>query len=439
MNSAADALFADHLSTLARRADRALEASGQKALVLAAGEPQWQFLDDQPYPFKVNPHFMAFAPLREAPGSAVVYRPGERPTLLFHQPEDYWHKPPSLPDAAWTRQFEVKVLRDPAAGAAHVPADSAYIGPPSTLAAAPGVRAVNPVKALNVLHYARAAKTPYELACLREASQLAGRAHRAAERAFAAGASEYEIHLAYLAACGHAEAELPYPNIIAHNEGAAILHYTELRRRAPAERRSLLIDAGAQSRGYAADVTRSHAAASGAYAELVAAVDAAQRRLCALVRPGRPYPEIHLAAHAELAAILVAEGIVKGSAEAAVATGLSSVFFPHGIGHLLGLQVHDVGGFMASEAGDTIERPAGHPYLRLTRALGENFVVTIEPGIYFIDLLLEQARRDGRGRDIVWDRVAALKPYGGVRIEDNVVARAGEPENLTRAAFAEVA
>jgi Xaa-Pro dipeptidase len=98
--------------------------------------------------------------------------------------------------------------------------------------------------------------------------------------------------------------------------------------------------------------------------------------------------------------------------------------------------VHDAAGFAAGPDGGTREKPAGHPYLRLTRDLEPGFAVTIEPGIYFIDSLLEAARADGRGRAIDWKRVDALRPFGGIRIEDNVVAQAGAPRNLTREAFA---
>jgi Xaa-Pro dipeptidase len=112
------------------------------------------------------------------------------------------------------------------------------------------------------------------------------------------------------------------------------------------------------------------------------------------------------------------------------------VFFPHGIGHLLGLQVHDVAGLARDASGAEIPRPDGHPFLRLTRPLEPGFVVTIEPGLYFIGLLLDQARADDRGRRIRWDAVERLRPYGGIRIEDDVVCTAGTPENLTRDAFA---
>jgi Xaa-Pro dipeptidase len=98
----------------------------------------------------------------------------------------------------------------------------------------------------------------------------------------------------------------------------------------------------------------------------------------------------------------------------------------------LGLQVHDVGGVLA-------ERPEGHPYLRLTRMLEPGVVVTVEPGLYFIDSLLTAAHADSRRGYIDWNQVEALRPFGGIRIEDNVVTTQGAPENLTRDAFADLA
>jgi Xaa-Pro dipeptidase len=122
--------------------------------------------------------------------------------------------------------------------------------------------------------------------------------------------------------------------------------------------------------------------------------------------------------------------------EEALALGLTSTFFPHGLGHLLGLQVHDVAGFAASETGGRIERPEGHPFLRLTRVLQPGMVVTIEPGLYFIDSLLSRLRASDHARHIDWTRVEALAPFGGIRIEDDVVCTTDAPENLSREAFA---
>lgn len=430
-----DHLYAAHLASTVRTADRALGLAGADALVIGAGLPRLAYLDDLAYPFKANPQFQAWVPVADAPGSFVVHVPGRRPTLLFHAPLDYWHKPPAPPAGDWTREFEIQVIRAPEEARAHVPKGAAFLGEPFPGIDDWGFASLNPPALVDVLHYARAAKTPYELECLRVASRIGARAHEAARRAFLAGGSEYEIHLAYVAASGLREDQLPYPNIVALNEGCGVLHYLGASTQRPAQRRSFLIDAGAQCRGYASDITRTYAAAPGAYADLVAGVEALQQRLCARVAPGVDYPEIHLAAHVEVARLLVEHGLVRCSAEAAFECELTSVFFPHGVGHLLGLQVHDVGGYMASERGGTLARPARHPYLRLARRLEPGTVVTIEPGVYFIDLLLDAARADGRGRDIAWPVVEALKPFGGIRIEDDVVAVAGGHENLTRPAF----
>jgi Xaa-Pro dipeptidase len=114
---------------------------------------------------------------------------------------------------------------------------------------------------------------------------------------FAEGESEYGAHMRYLEACAQREEEMPYNNIVAYNEHAAVLHYQHLDRAAPRPLRSFLIDAGAQYRGYAADITRSYAAAAGAYADLVAATDEAQLLLCDEIVAGRDYREVHLTAH----------------------------------------------------------------------------------------------------------------------------------------------
>jgi Xaa-Pro dipeptidase len=246
--------------------------------------------------------------------------------------------------------------------------------------------------------------------------------------------------MAYLEACGHREEEMPYNNIVAFNQNGAVLHYQHLERQSPAERRSFLIDAGAQFHGYACDITRTHAALDGDFKALIDAVDRVQQSLCAEVRPGLDYREFHLLAHQRLAGVLREAGVIRIDAGKAVESGLSAVFFPHGLGHLLGLQVHDVGGFMRDKSGNKIDKPPGHPHLRLTRPLEEGFVVTVEPGVYFIDLLLAQARKHGaHARDIDWMRVEQFRPYGGVRIEDDVAVTTSGHENLTRNAFARLA
>jgi len=279
------------------RTDRSLAATGFDALVIQAGTPPTQFLDDQDYPFKVNPHFKAWVPIVDNPRCLLVHRPGAKPQVLFYQPNDYWHKPADLPREPWTDAVELIAMADPAKADAawtHL-GRVAFIGPAVSFDAP--ASAVNNPDLLARLHYDRAVKTPYELECMRRASALGARGHRAACAAFRAGASEYEAHMSYLAACTQREEEMPYNNIVAYNENASVLHYQHLERKAPASLRSFLIDAGAQFRGYASDITRTYAASPGRFADLVDATNRAQLELCNEIVAGQDYREVHLSAH----------------------------------------------------------------------------------------------------------------------------------------------
>ena len=431
-------LYADHLAVLHQRTAEALARGGFDHLVIPSGTLHYQAFDDRDYPYAVNPHFKHWLPVTRAPGSWLVVTPGAKPKLLYLQPFDYWHVVPQAPSGYWVDHFDIVVIRTPEAALPHLPATAARCAIVGEAQSALGEFAPNnPAQVLDYLHYHRAYKTPYEIEMMRRASARGVRGHRAAERAFRAGASEFGIHLAYCQAAGQDAMELPYSNIVALDEHAAILHYTDRDRVPPKPARSFLIDAGASHEGYACDITRTYAWDTGSeFQRLIDAVDAAQQRMCDQVRAGHDYRRLHLDAHLMLAGILREFGILRMSPEAALETGVSSAFFPHGIGHGIGLQVHDVAGFAESDRGGTIAKPDGHPYLRLTRVLEPGMVVTIEPGIYFIDMLLDELKAKGLGDAVDWARVDAFKPYGGIRIEDDVVCTDGTPLNLTREAFA---
>ncbi len=430
-------LYPDHLRTLQARADTALTRGGFDHLLIPAGVPRYRFLDDMPYPFAVSPQFKHWLPVTKAPGSWLLHTPGQRPKLIYLQPHDYWHVVPEAPAGYWVEHFDIVIIREPEQALAHLPKAldrSAILGEEN--AARGEAKPNNPPTVLNYLHYQRAYKTDYELAMLRVASKLGARAHRAAEAAFRTGHSEYDINTAYLNAVHETENELPYGNIIALNQHGAVLHYTDLNRAPPTHADSFLIDAGASFHGYASDITRTYAAPhAGEFQILIDAVDSAQRGFVEKVRKGQDYAALHIHAHHVLAGILHAQGFIRMSAESAVETGVSGVFFPHGLGHFLGLQVHDVGGFQKDDSGGTIAKPPGHPYLRLTRTLEPRMVTTIEPGIYFIDMLLAELKNNPQSKDINWDKVDKFRRYGGIRIEDDVVCTDGAPENLTRDAF----
>ncbi len=432
-------LYAEHLATVLRWIETALARSGHDHLLLPSGVLKYQFLDDRDYPFAVNPHFLHLVPLPRHTDGWIVVTPGRRPVLVYHQPADYWHLPPTAPEGFWTAHFDIRVIRTPQEALAHLPRTGhcAIVGEAD---AALGEHVPNnPPALIDYLHWQRGCKTAYELECLRRASRTAARGHVAALAAFRAGASEYAINRAYLGASGQDDVSVPYGNIVALNEHAAVLHYQYQEQVAPAQSRAFLIDAGARCNGYSSDITRSYGDGDERFQALIDGVEAAQLALVDAVRNGIDYRDIHLDAHLRLGAVLRNLGVLRMSPEAQCETGVSSVFFPHGIGHLLGLQVHDVAGLAESDAGGTRPRPEGHPYLRLTRTLEPGMVVTIEPGLYFIPMLLDGLRQGPHAGVVDWDLVAHLSRYGGVRIEDDVVCRAeGAPENLTRDAFAAI-
>jgi Xaa-Pro dipeptidase len=295
---------------------------------------------------------------------------------------------------------------------------------------------VNDPTFLKHLDFFRATKTRYEILCMRGAQLLAARGHKAVAAAFKPGVTERELHHTYLAASEQREIDLPYGNIVAMNEHAATLHYQNLRTRPPSVTRSLLIDAGAELNGYASDITRTYSASpTDDFAALIRAVDALQQRICGEVKAGVDYVALHVLAHRLIAELLRDARIVKCSADEAISTGLTRVFFPHGLGHLLGLQVHDAGGRQKDRSGAVREPPPQDPFLRLTRVLQPGMVCTIEPGIYFIPALLRPAlaqREDKLNRALL----ERLVPFGGIRIEDDVEVTLEGCKNLTREAFA---
>jgi Xaa-Pro dipeptidase len=207
-----------------------------------------------------------------------------------------------------------------------------------------------------------------------------------------------------------------------------------LSKRGVRDGRVLLLDAGTAVRRYACDITRTTPGPScdPRFVELVRAVDDLERRLAAAATPGRRYLEVHLEAHRGVARILSELRILRVSAEEALAKGYTRPFFPHGIGHHLGIQVHDVAGRQADPSGTPAPPPKEHPYLRNTRTIEPGHVFTIEPGIYFIPMLLRPFRSGKDAAAFDWETIDDLSPLGGVRFEDNVVVTASGPRNLTR-------
>jgi len=300
------------------------------------------------------------------------------------------------------------------------------VGDDVAAAAALKIADVNPPHLVRALDALRVRKTPYEVACLAEANRRAASGHDELRRLFRdADSSELALHLAFLGATRQDDAETPYKNIVALGKHAATLHHVSYEKRArPAQ--SLLVDAGASFAGYGSDITRTWVKGGGAgasaFSQLVAGMEAMQQRLCSQVRVGMPYEELHDDSHRQVAGILREMGISRLSAEELVSRGITRAFYPHGLGHSLGLQCHDVGCALRQPRED-------NPFLRNTTEIAPRQVFTIEPGLYFIDALLAPFRKSP---DIDWKLVDALAAFGGIRIEDDVVVQDRGIRNLTR-------
>ncbi|GAB3099452.1 Xaa-Pro dipeptidase [Aestuariicella hydrocarbonica] len=439
-----------HFSAIKQRYTHVLERFEVEQLLIFSGAVSYYFLDDIDYPFRASPQFKFACPVGNVPNSWVIWRLHAKPLLLLYRPVDYWHSVTPMPSEYWTEHFDIETLQTPEQAKAYVdPAcKTAFVGEAASWMGDWELGVRNPLELMARLDWQRAAKTDYEQACMAEANRIAAGAHVAAQQAFLSGSSEFDTHLAYLKAAGQGEQQLPYGNIIAFNRSAAILHYTTLNTERPSQTQanSFLIDAGASCQGYAADVSRTHlspgamtgsrAKAAEQFAHLIEAMDSMQLKLVSQIEVGVSYVDLHLKAHRYLAEILAQFKLITVSAEAAFELGITRSFFPHGLGHFLGIQVHDVGGQQLNDRGGKVPPPEGHEALRTTRRIEVDQVFTIEPGLYFIDILLDALRRSDHSRAVNWTQVEALRPFGGIRIEDNVVVKPDRVINLTRDAFA---
>jgi Xaa-Pro dipeptidase len=194
-----------------------------------------------------------------------------------------------------------------------------------------------------------------------------------------------------------------------------------------------LNDSGGEYHGYAADITCSYPV-NGRFTHeqrmIYETVLAANLAVQQAMKPGVAWPDMHRLAERVLAERLRDAGLVKGSVEELLANHIPALFMPHGLGHLMGLDVHDVGGY--PEGTTRIDEP-GIRSLRCGRKLETGMVITVEPGVYFIDAVLEPALADSvKSRFLAADVVKKFRAFGGVRIEDDVLVTEGGALNLTR-------
>lgn len=398
-------------------------------LLVAAGQPiPLPENSDQTYPFRAHADYYYLAAL-ECPGGIVAFDPHDGDTAgwtsfvpAVTEAERIWEgreQPPGvLLDAfpAWLAQRRGRRILNLGAPLPNLAADCA---------ASAAVRE-------RFIH-ARRAKDAAELALIRRAAAATATGYEALVTALRPGITERALQVELEAGFARAGARRPgYGTIVGTGPNAAVLHF-DPSPRAVREGDFVLVDAGAEIDRYMADVTRTYVAgrASSFQRDLYAIVLAAEQNAIARCVAGAEWKDLHLTAATEMIDGLVQLGLLRGSASSLVEQEAHTLFFPHGLGHMVGLGVRDGSGLAPGRAKDP--RPSLRT-LRMDLPLQPGYVVTVEPGLYFIPAILNDPARRARYRDCVnWDAVTPHLGLGGVRIEDNVLVTAGAPEVLTAA------
>lgn len=222
-----------------------------------------------------------------------------------------------------------------------------------------------------------------------------------------------------------------YTGIFAGGTNAAILHYTNNNEQLR-DGDLLLVDAGFESNGYASDYTRTFPV-NGTFTpkqkEVYDIVLAAQNKAIDMLKPGVRTEELHYESARVITDGLKSLGLIHGETDELMEAHIFALFFPHGLGHMIGLDTHDPGGYLPDQ--ERIDKP-GIRHLRMGRALKAGMVITIEPGIYFVQALLNEAFEDpDKAKYLNIEAIKGYLDFGGIRIEDNCLVTADGYENLT--------
>lgn len=401
---------------------------GDAILLVGAGEPvPLPEGSDQTYPFRSHAEYYYLA-AQECPGGVVAFDPrdGTGGWVSF------------VPDVTeGERVWEGRAQLPGASVATLEPWLTTRRGRPIVRLGAPlrGVHA-DPTRTLQAreqLKHARRLKDATETALLRHTAVATAAGYEQMRASLRPGVTERALQIELETGFFRAGGDRPgYGSIVGLGANSAILHSTPSSR-AAVTGDFLLVDAGAEIGRYMSDVTRTYVVGtpSAFQRDLYQIVLAVEEHALARCVPGAEWREVHLAAAVELTAGLVSLGVMRGAAESLVEQEAHTLFFPHGLGHMVGLGVRDGSGM---EPGRTKSPRASLSTLRMDLPLRPGYVVTVEPGLYFIPALLNDPKRRERFRDAVnWPLVESHLSLGGVRIEDNVLVTAGAPENLTAA------
>lgn len=452
MRDQADCPVTPKAALIARR--RALLSTFDGPALVAAGRAPARNYPANPYGFRANSHFLYFA-ARPMEGAALLFHDGKC-TLLAQppDPEDaLWHGPrptfEALADALGVD--DVKSVGDAAQIVGSLddvatlpPQDEAtarwvsgLLGRTVTAGGGASLEGVDAALADAVIGL-RLVHDEAAVAQMRFAAAVSVEAHRAGMRATRPGAGEQATYAAMVDVFRRHGCEDAYPPIVTvHGE---VLHQ-HAHDGATADGDLLLADVGGESpEGWAADITRTWPVGgsySGSQRAIYDVVLEAQRRAIAAATPGRRYRDVHETAKRALVEGLVELGILRGEVDGLIERGAAALFFPHGVGHIIGLDVHDMedlGDRAGYAPGRERAEAFGDAFLRLDRDLAPGMAVTIEPGFYLVPGILADERLTAAvGDDLRRDALAAFADVRGIRIEDDVLITDGGNEVLTGA------
>lgn len=413
------------LTDLARRRERVAAAWGltDEIALIGAGDPvPIPGGADQTYPFLAHAEYFYLAE-HESPGSVLAFDPREGWIDFVPQTtlaERIWEgrgDAPGTPRESLPAWLEARRGRTLVKLGAHFASDD-----------------MRALQLRELLLHARRPKDASELARMRLACAASIAGFAAARSLVHPGMSERRLQIELEAEFfRHGGDRTGYGTIVGAGSNSAVLHFS------PSDRvirpgEVVLIDAGAEVGRYTADITRTYRAAGGDpgfFRDLYSLVLGIEETAVAACRKGVEWRDLHMGACRGTAAGLAALGILKGDVDALVERDAHALFFPHGLGHLVGLGVRDASGYLP---GRTRSPRPGLDMLRTDLPLEPGYCITVEPGIYFIPALLNDPVRREKYADCVdWNRVDGLLEFGGIRIEDDVLVTDGDPEILTAA------
>jgi Xaa-Pro aminopeptidase len=423
------------------RRRRLKEQLGKGVILLMGNEESSMNYRDNLYPFRQDSSFLYFFGL-DKPGLAGVIDIDNDREIIYGRDltmdEIVWTGPqPSLAEqAAWVGVRETREIADlggtvSAAGALHFlppyrPENTLKLS--EWLGVSPrAVRERASVALIKAVVAQRSIKSPEELAQIEEAVNTTAAMHLAAITGARDGITEAQLAGGLQGLAISAGGNLAFPTILTVNGQVLHNHYGPTVMK---EGRIAICDAGAENAmHYAGDMTRTFPVGkrfTGRQREMYDIVLRAQEAAIAALRPGVLFRDVHALAAEKLMEGLKEAGVAKGDPKAAVAAGAHTLVFQCGLGHMMGLDVHDMEDLGEEYVGytETLKKSKefGWKSLRLARALEPGFVVTIEPGLYFIPELMDQCRAEGRFLEFIhYDKLEAFRDFGGIRIEDDVV------------------